>query len=390
MIKSKHLSIVLIIVMLLAAFSGLISAQEADFDFKAKSALLADATTGKILFEKDMHETVYPASITKIMTLILSMEALEKGKIQMEDEVFVSERAASMGGSQIFLSQGDVITVEDLLIGIAVGSGNDASVAIAEHISGSLEGFVDMMNQRAAELGMENTRFLNACGLHVEGHHTTAYDVFLMSRALLQYPQVHEWFTIWMDEEFLKGKISEEGVFLSNTNRMVRYYSGCDGLKTGYTSPAGHCIAATAERDSTRFIAIIMNGPDSKSRFAEAQQLLDYAFANYKTVHIAEKNEAMGRVQVEKGTETTVNLLLADHVGILLKKSDEIDFDKEIKITHSLEAPIEKGEKLGELIVTGNGEEAGREDLLADKDTARASFFQLFQRIISKWVQFGR
>lgn len=389
MIKRKHLSIVLIIT-LLVVLTGQVSAQEADFDLKAKSALLADATTGKILFEKDMHDTVYPASITKIMTLLLSMENLEKGKITMEDEVVISDRAASMGGSQIFLSPGNVVTVEDLLIGIAVGSGNDASVAIAEHIAGSLEGFVDIMNQRAAELGMENTQFQNACGLHAEGHYTTAYDVLLMSRALMNYPQVHEWFTIWMDEEFLKGKISEEGVFLSNTNRMVRYYSGCDGLKTGYTSPAGHCITATAKRDNTRFISIIMNGPDSNTRFAEAQQLLDYAFANYKTVHIAERDEVMGKVQVEKGTETAVNLVLAEHVGILLKKSDDEDFTKEIKITHSLVAPIEKGEKLGELIVTGNGEEALREDLLADKEVARASFFQLFQRIVSKWVQFGR
>ncbi len=389
MIKRKHLSVVLMIV-LLAVLSGQVLAQEADFDLKAESALLADATTGKIIFEKDMHEIVYPASITKIMTLLLSMEALESGKINMDDEVVVSERAASMGGSQIFLSPGNIVTVEDLLIGIAVGSGNDASVAIAEHIAGSLEGFVDMMNQRAAELGMDNTHFLNACGLHVEGHHTTAYDILLMSRALLEYPQVHEWFTIWMDEEFLKGKISEEGVFLSNTNRMVRYYTGCDGIKTGYTSPAGHCVAATAKRDNTRFIAIIMNGPDSKSRFAEAQQLLDYAFANYKTVHIAEKNEFMGRVQVEKGTETSVNLLLPEHVGILLKKTDDIEFEKEIKISHSLVAPIEKGEKLGELVVTGNGEEAARQDLLSDKDVERASIFQLFHRIVLKWVQFGR
>ncbi|MDO9573776.1 MAG: D-alanyl-D-alanine carboxypeptidase family protein [Candidatus Contubernalis sp.] len=389
MIKRKHLSIVLIM-LLLAGFIGQVSAQEADFDLKAESALLVDATTGEIIFEKNMHETVYPASITKIMTLLLSMEVLESGKISMEDEVVISDRAASMGGSQIFLSAGNIVTVEDLLVGISVGSGNDASVAIAEHIAGSLEGFVEMMNQRADELGMKNTWFENACGLHVEGHYSTAYDIMLMSRALLEYPQVHEWFTIWMDEEFLKGKISEEGVFLSNTNRMVRYYSGCDGLKTGYTSPAGHCVSATAERDDARFISIIMNAPDSNTRFAEAQTLLDYAFANFKTVHIAQKGEAMAKVQLEKGTETHVNLLLSDKVGILLKRTDDQDFKTEIKITHSLEAPIEKGEKLGEFVVLGNGKEAAREDLLAEKEVPRASIFQIFKRITSKWVQFGR
>lgn len=389
MIKRKHLSIVLIM-LLLAGFIGQVSAQEADFDLKAESALLVDATTGEIIFEKNMHDTVYPASITKIMTLLLSMEALESGKISMEDEVVISDRAASMGGSQIFLSAGNIVTVEDLLVGISVGSGNDASVAIAEYIAGSLEGFVEMMNQRADELGMKNTWFENACGLHVEGHYSTAYDVMLMSRALLEYPQVHEWFTIWMDEEFLKGKISEEGVFLSNTNRMVRYYSGCDGLKTGYTSPAGHCVSATAERDDARFISIIMNAPDSNTRFAEAQTLLDYAFANFKTVHIAQKGEAMAKVQLEKGTETHVNLVLSDKVGILLKRTDDQDFKTEIKITHSLEAPIEKGEKLGEFVVLGNGKEAAREDLLAEKEVPRASIFQIFKRITSKWVQFGR
>ncbi|UNC92524.1 D-alanyl-D-alanine carboxypeptidase family protein [Candidatus Contubernalis alkaliaceticus] len=389
MIKRKHLSMVLIM-LLLVGFIGRVSSQEADFDFKAESALLVDATTGEVIFEKNMHEIVYPASITKIMTLLLCMEALESGKISMEDEVVISDRAAAMGGSQIFLSPGNVVTVEDLLIGISVGSGNDASVAIAEHLAGSLEGFVDMMNQRASQLGMNNTWFENACGLHVEGHHSTAYDIMLMSRALLEYPQVHEWFTIWMDEEFLKGKISEEGVFLSNTNRMVRYYSGCDGLKTGYTSPAGHCVSATAQRDNTRFISIIMNAPDSKTRFAEAQTLLDYAFANYKTVHIAEKNDVMAKVQLEKGTDTHVNLVLAEKVGILLKKTDEQDFKTEIKITHSLEAPIEIGEKLGKLVVLGNGKEAVKEDLLAEKEVPRASIFQIYKRILSKWVQFGR
>ncbi len=390
MLKKQILTTLLTIVMLLI-LAGSAYTAEPEFELQAESALLVDATTGEVLFEKNINDSLYPASITKIMTLLLAFEAIEEGKVSLEDEVVVSELAASMGGSQIFLHQGDKVSLEDLLVGIAVGSGNDASVAVAEHIAGSLEGFVQMMNERASQLGMEDTNFENACGLHVDGHVTSAKDIAIMSRELLKFPRVNEWFSIWMDEEFLKGKISvEEGIYLSNTNRLVRYYSGCDGLKTGFTSEAGHCIAATAKRDDSRFISVILKAPDSDTRFEEARELLDYAFANYKTMPIAEKGEVVEEVVVEKGEETTLKLILAEELGVLVEKADDPEFQKDINITRSLSAPLTRGEKIGELIVTMEGKEVAKGDLLAEKDIERATVFDIFYRTIEKWVRFGR
>ena len=389
--KKRLIALFILTVIFLVLFLTPAGAAETKFELEAEAAILIDALAGNILYEKNIHEPLPPASITKIMTLLLALEAIEEGKVRLGEEVVVSERAASMGGSQIFLSPGDVVTMEELLIGIAVGSGNDASVAVAEHIAGSLEGFVDMMNERASQLVMDHTVFQNACGLHIEGHVTTAYDIALMSRELLKYPEIHEWFTIWLDEDFLEGRISvEEGIYLSNTNRMVRYYPGCDGLKTGYTSQAGHCIAATAKRDDTRFIAVILNAPDSKTRFNEAGELLDYAFANFETVLLAEKGQVIEEVQVEKGKESTVELILPEELGILVEKAEAPDFEKEVVITHSLTAPLTVGEKLGELIISREGQEVLKKNLVAEKSIDRASLLDIFHRILSEWVKFGR
>ncbi len=389
--KKRLIALFTLTVIFLVLFLTPAGAAETKFELEAEAAILIDALAGNILYEKNIHEPLPPASITKIMTLLLALEAIEEGKVSLGEEVVVSERAASMGGSQIFLSPGDVVTMEELLIGIAVGSGNDASVAVAEHIAGSLEGFVDMMNERASQLGMDHTVFQNACGLHIEGHVTTAYDIALMSRELLKYPEIHEWFTIWLDEDFLKGRISvEEGIYLSNTNRMVRYYPGCDGLKTGYTSQAGHCIAATARRDDTRFIAVILNAPDSKTRFNEAGELLDYAFANFETVLLAEKGQVIEEVQVEKGKESTVDLILPEELGILVEKGEAPDFEEEVVITHSLTAPLTVGEKLGELIISREGQEVLKKNLVAEKSIDRASLLDIFHRILSEWLKFGR
>lgn len=392
--KRKWIGAWLILGFLFAGLTGPAYALDlglAPDDFQAEAVILAHADTGKILYEKDPHEPLYPASITKVMTLLLALEALEGEKVNLGDQVVISERAGSMGGSQIFLKAGDQVTFQDLLVGIAVGSGNDASVAVAEHLSGSLEGFVEKMNSRARELGMSNTSFVNACGLHVEGHITTAYDIVLMSRQLLEHPIVYQWFTIWMDEEFLKGKISvEEGIYLSNTNRMVRYYAGCDGIKTGYTSEAGHCIAATAQRDGTRFIAVVLKAPDSNTRFAEASRLLDQGFAHYKTALAAREGEIVGEVVVQKGRDQTSRLVSAGNIGLLLQKGDEPGWEREIQLTRPLVAPLEQGEKLGELVIKEKGVEIARGDLLAGSTVPRATPGVIFSRIIDIWLQFGR
>ena len=215
-------------------------AQEPEFDFEADAALLMEVHSGEIIWEMNSREQLYPASLTKIMSLLLVLEKLEQNQVTLQDEVLISARASSMGGSELFLSEGDVVTLENLLIGMAVGSANDAAIAVAEHVGGSVEGFVEMMNEKARALGMTGTHFCNPHGLHNPDHYSTAYDIMLMSLALLEYPRIHEWATIWMDEHFLKDKIRSGEVYLSNTNRMVRSYQGCDGLKTGFTREAGN------------------------------------------------------------------------------------------------------------------------------------------------------
>ncbi|HHY46665.1 MAG TPA: D-alanyl-D-alanine carboxypeptidase, partial [Firmicutes bacterium] len=253
----------------------------------APSAILIEATSGRVLYEKDAHAKRPPASITKIMTMLLAMEAIQQGKIKLEDKVIASERASLQGGSQIWLEVGEEMSLADLLKAIAVVSANDASVAVAEHIAGAEEIFVDMMNRRAAELGMKDTHFVNATGLPAPGHLTSAYDIAVMSRELVKHPKVHEWFTIWID--YLRSGKN----ILVNTNRLIKDYKGCDGLKTGYTEEAGYCLAATASRDGLRLIAVVLGLPDSKVRFQETAKLLDYGFRYFVGVPVAKRDQVI-------------------------------------------------------------------------------------------------
>jgi serine-type D-Ala-D-Ala carboxypeptidase (penicillin-binding protein 5/6) len=365
-------------------------AKEVPFELQAEAALLLDVGSGTLLAAKNIHEQIYPASVTKIMTMLLALEAVEAGRVSLDDQVVISESAASLGGSQIFLSPGDVVSLGNLLIGVGVGSGNDASVAVAEHCSGSLETFVEKMNDRAQALGMERTRFMNPHGLHEEGHYTTAFDVSIMSRELLKYPQIHEWLTIWMDENFLEGQIRSGRVFLSNSNKMVRYYQGADGLKTGYTREAQHCIAATARRGDTRYLAVIMKAPDSDTRFNEARKLLDYGFANYESVPVVVKGEEMAIIRVDKGKEALVGLAVADSLSLLKEKGAKPEIRKEIEVREKVSAPLAAGEPLGTLKVYQDGELAGTVDLVTAAEVPRAGFRGLLVRALAAWLKFGR
>lgn len=368
--------------------SGKIQAFEGEI--QSGAALLMEYNTGEILFAVNEHERFYPASLTKIMTILLALEALEKEEISLEDQVPVTKYAESMGGSTIFLSAGDVVDMESLLIGIAVGSANDASVAVAEYISGSEEGFVELMNKRAAELGMRNTNFVNVNGLHHDDHYTTAFDVALMSRELMSYPIYTSWSTIWMDENFLEGKIKSEKVFLSNTNRLIRYYEDCDGVKTGYTDKAMHCISATAERDGTRFLAVIMNGPSSDIRYEEARDLLNHGFSNYYTLELADKHEKIARCPVEKGIVREVNVITSANLSMLVKKGEEPQYSTEIELPKRLEAPLAVEKKVGKIKVLQGDVVLKEVELEVVEDVARASLTRLFQRYIETWVKFGR
>ncbi len=365
-----------------------VSAQE--FDLQSKAALLMENSTGEIIFSFNEQERIFPASVTKIMTLLLALEALERGEFTLQDEVPITETAAKMGGSQLFLSPGDVVDVQSLLIGIAVGSGNDAATALAEYMAGSVEGFVEQMNCRAGELGMKNTHFVNPTGLHDENHYTTAYDTAIMARKLLTYPLFFQWSTIWMDENFLEGKIKSGKVYLSNTNRLIRYYQGCDGVKTGYTDQALHSIVATAKRNETRFLAVVFNAPTSDIRYLEARKLLDYGFANFKSVQLAGENEKVKTLPVEKGDLLQVDVVTSKNVSLLLDKGAESGYSTEVILPNKLNAPLKKGDKVGSMRIVEGDKLLKEVDLIITENVEKASFMMLFKRYLAMWTHFGR
>ncbi len=368
--------------------SPVVSALE--MELKARAAILTEYDSGEIIFSYQEHVKMPPASTTKIMTLLLALEALKRGEISLRDGVPITQNAAAMGGSQLFLSQGDVVDMESLLIGITVGSGNDAAVAVAEYIAGSEAAFVDLMNRRAAELNMTNTRFANSTGLHEKNHYSTAYDLALVARELLQHELFFTWSTIWMDENFLEGRIKSGKVFLSNTNRMIRFYPGCDGVKTGYTKEAGHCTVASARRDNTRFIAVILGAPDSDTRYHEAETLLDYAFANFKSISLKEKNELITRLPVDKGNLNEVNILTAEKVSFLQRKGEEAAYSLEVSLPRYLKAPFKKGDKVGEILIMHSGEAIKTLNLVVDQTVESATFYLLLRRNLHAWLTFGR
>lgn len=321
----------------------------ADLAANAKSAILMDADSGTVVYEKNSTLSLPPASITKIMTMLLVMEALDEGRLKLSDKVTASEHAASMGGSQIFLEPGEEMTVEDMLKGVALASGNDASVALAEKLGGSEPQFVAMMNEKAAELGMTNTKFVNCNGLPAEGHMSSARDIAIMSRELLKYENITKYTGLYQD--YLR-KGSPKPFWLVNTNKLVRFYNGADGLKTGFTSEAKFCLSATARRDNLRLIAVVMGEPNTKTRNAEVSQLFDYAFAQYTNVPIYKKGDSIGTLQVEKGKVAKVPLTARRSYSVLLKKGDAgKGIRHELVLEPNVKAPVVIGQPIGKLVV---------------------------------------
>lgn len=331
---------------------------------EAGAAVLMEKETGTVLFEQNSHEKFEPASVTKVMTLLLIMEALEAGRIKIDDMVSVSTRAASMGGSQVYLKEGEQMSVDEMLKAVAVSSGNDASVAMAEHLSGSEEGFVALMNQRAIQLGMNNTNFVNCTGLPAAGHLTTAYDIALMSRALIHHPEVRKYTTIWMDT-------IRDGAFqLANTNKLIRFYEGATGLKTGSTDSALYCLSATAERDGMELIAVVLKSPTSNTRFESAKSLLNFGFANYTILDVY-PNAALPPIDVLLGKQKQIQPVLARSSRILVDKADLDNVDTQLRLAEQVEAPIEVGQTLGEMTVTVNGQVRETIPILAVTSVAR-------------------
>ena len=326
---------------------------------EAGAALLMERDTGAVLYESNAHARLEPASVTKVMTMLLVMEALDSGRLALDDMVTASAHAASMGGSQVYLKEGEQMSVRDLLKAVAVASGNDAAVALAEHLAGSEDAFVARMNQRAEELGMEDTTFVNCTGLPAEGHLTSAYDIAVMSRELLSHPAIREYTTIWMDS-------LRDGQFqLANTNKLIRFYSGATGLKTGSTDTALYCLSASAERDGMELIAVVLQSPTSDQRFASARALLDYGFANYTL-----------------GQSATVQPVLEETPKVLVDKADADKVTSEVTLCENVAAPVEQGQKLGEMTIYIDGVETRTVPLVAQAPVERLGFGDIFGRLL--------
>jgi len=351
----------------------------------AVSAILIDTDTGTVLYEKNSRLRLPPASITKVMTLLLVMEAIDQGKIKLTDKVRASEYAASMGGSQIFLEPGEEMTVEDLIKGVAVASGNDASVALAEHIAGTEEAFVAMMNEKARQLGMTDTHFANSNGLPAPNHYTSARDIAIMSRELLKYEAITKYTGLYQD--YLR-KDTNRPFWLVNTNRLVRFYPGCDGLKTGYTSEAKFCLAATAKRDNFRVIAVVLGEPDTKTRNAEVARMFDFAFSQYTTKPLYQRGDVIQELPVEKGERGRLPVVAARHFSLLIKRGEDTgQYQTTVELPERVPAPVKAGDVLGHVIVTKQGREVARLDLVASENVDAATFGQLWKRAVHRVLQ---
>ncbi len=349
-------------------------------ELTSKSYILMDGQSGNVLLENNADEQLPPASITKIMTMLLAIEAIDSGKLKTTDIVSVSETAAIKEGSHVFLAPGEQISVDDLMKSIAVASGNDAAIAIAETLCGTQEKFVEQMNKRASELNMNNTKFINCNGLDTDGHVSCARDVAIMTFELLKHPKIFDYTTIWMDT-------LRNGTFqLANTNKLIRFYDGANGMKTGSTSKAGFCLSATAKRNGVQLIAVVMGAPSSKERFADASTLLNYGFQNYSLTTACQKGDIAGDVAVTKGTLPAVTAI-ASQTYSLLTENNQKDLLKEQKVlTETVEAPVEEGQKLGEIIYTFNGKETGRVPLVALNSVSKLTYGHLFKELINNFL----
>ena len=347
----------------------------------AKSAILMERSTGTVLFEHDADKQMPPASITKVMTLLLVFEAMDAGKFTMETEIVASEHACSMGGSQIWLEPGEAFTVNELLKAAAISSANDACVALGEAVSGSEETFVELMNERAAELGMKNTVFKNCTGLDAEGHLSTARDIAIMSAELLRHPEIKNYSTVWMDS--LRGGKTE----LTNTNRLVRFYKGCTGLKTGSTDGAGCCLSASAERDGMELISVTLGSPNTDERFAAGRKLLDYGFANFALVKMTPPEEYLAPIPVAHGTAETVQPICEEPAAFLLKKGQEAGVEQSVYLPEKLEAPVKEGDVLGRVTVTLSGGEIGGYDIVAAEDVPRMGLFEALKKLLLEAIR---
>ena len=356
----------------------------APLSVSSKSAILMDVGSGQILYEKNAHDKLPPASVTKVMTMLLICEALDSGKITLDDSVQISDNAASMGGSQIFLEAGEVQKVDTLLKGIAVASANDGCVAMAEYIGGSVESFVDMMNAKAKELNMKDTNFVNTNGLPVDNHYTSAHDISIMSRELLKHDVISKYLTTWMDQVVVGKKQITVG--LANTNKLIKHYQGATGVKTGFTQQAKYCLSASAKRGDTHLVAVTLGAETSPERFKDATSLLNFGFANYESVKLCSKNDNIATLTLDKADEQKINLVAKEDLSVLIKKGGNKDFTRKIKVNENPTIPIKKGTNLGYVEIYQGKTLVGKVDLVNTKDIQKASYLKMLQRVIDEML----
>lgn len=356
----------------------------APLSVSSKSAILMDVGSGQILYEKNAHDKLPPASVTKVMTMLLICEALDSGKITLDDSVQISDNAASMGGSQIFLEAGEVQKVDTLLKGIAVASANDGCVAMAEYIGGSVESFVDMMNAKAKELNMKDTNFVNTNGLPVDNHYTSAHDIAIMSRELLKHDVISKYLTTWMDQVVVGKKQITVG--LANTNKLIKHYQGATGVKTGFTQQAKYCLSASAKRGDTHLVAVTLGAETSPERFKDATSLLNFGFANYESVKLCSKNDNIATLTLDKVDEQKINLVAKEDLSVLIKKGGNKDFTRKIKVNENPTIPIKKGTNLGYVEIYQGKTLVGKVDLVNTKDIQKASYLKMLQRVIDEML----
>lgn len=369
---------ILIIFMLLFMALPLVKAEEAeDLAPNAKSAIMIEASTGEILFQKNADEKLPPASMTKIMSMLLIMEEIEKGTLKWDEKITASDRASSMGGSQIFLEPGEKMSVTEMLKGIAIASGNDATVAMAERIAGSEESFVKKMNQKVKELGLKNTNFVNATGLTADNHYSSAHDMSILARELIKHEKILEFTSTY--EDYLR-KDTSKPFWLVNTNRLVRFYQGVDGLKTGFTNEAGYCLTSTAKKDNMRLITVVMNEPDSSKRSADTTKMLDYGFNAYMVKNIIDDSTVIAKKGVELGKKLVVEIIANDKITVLSKKSEEkrnVTYEANID---KIVAPVKKGDKVGTINIIENGKVISTVDATVKEDIVKANILTIFYR----------
>ncbi|KAB2338385.1 D-alanyl-D-alanine carboxypeptidase [Cytobacillus depressus] len=389
-VMKRVVSFIMMSFLLASTFAPSALAREngAELADNVKSAILIERDTGTVLYEKNSHDKLPPASMTKVMTMLLIMEAIDEGKLSMKEKIRTSEYAASMGGSQIFLEPGEEMTTEQMLQGIAIASGNDASVAMAERLAGSEEEFVKRMNKKAQELGLKNTEFKSATGLPGKDDYSSAHDMAIMAKELLKYEGITKFTSMY--ESYLRED-TDKKFWLVNTNRLVRFYPGVDGLKTGFTNEAKYCLTATAQKNGMRVIAVVFGAPTSKERNAQVTKMLDYAFSQYQTHPMFKRNVTLGHVAISKGDKKKIEALTSESISLLTKKGDSIENIKQkVTLNKNVKAPVKKGDKVGTLKLIQDGKTLVESPLVAKEDSKEANWWTLYKRSMGMFTRAGK